>query len=121
MNRPNKVKRKLLKENRLVSRGSYQGTGESAARSFPNIIFKEKKTVYRYLICKLRIDLSTYHAYPYLKTNKFQSLKALIYCSYTREPITKLNFSFYALMDLVVMIKIISHAPFISSKTLSGF
>lgn len=42
MKRPNDVKRKLVNENWLVSRGRYQVTGESAARSFSDKTFKER-------------------------------------------------------------------------------
>lgn len=41
--RPTVVRRKLLKENRLGSKGRYQGTGESSARSLSQITFTEKK------------------------------------------------------------------------------
>lgn len=39
MKRPTAVRRKLLREKWLLSKGRYQGTGESAARSFSQITF----------------------------------------------------------------------------------
>ena len=41
--RPTVVKRKLLNENRLGSKGKYQGNGESTARSLSQITFMKKK------------------------------------------------------------------------------
>lgn len=42
MNRPKDVKRKLVIENTLVSKGRYQGTGDSTARSFSHKTFKKE-------------------------------------------------------------------------------
>ena len=42
INRPTAVRRKLLSEKWLLSKGKYQGRGESAARSFSQMTFSHK-------------------------------------------------------------------------------
>lgn len=48
MIRPKAVKRKLVIEKTLVSKGKYQDTGESTARSFSHTIF-QKEEFYFYI------------------------------------------------------------------------
>ena len=46
--RPTEVKRKLLRENRLGSKGKYQGKGESSARSLSQTTCMMKKDLHIY-------------------------------------------------------------------------
>ena len=94
MKRPTVVKRKLLREEWLVSSGKYQGKGESTARSFSQITFRISSILLQiFFSCWIE----GFHKEKgekcdvYLKPCKLQSFKAFFSWPYVWKAISNFN------------------------------
>ena len=95
MKRPAAVRRKLLREKWLLSKGKYQGRGESTARSFSHITFVQNKQT-SWTLCQKQKEIQKKEQLlvtcSHLKTCLLESFKAFSCQPDVRKAITNLDF-----------------------------